>query len=84
MKALLVTTAIAMATAGSAFAMITANDLPAQVRWEVQRLVPNADLSHITKAQAARIRTLFGDPDSDSTSTPVLRAQIERALGMIS
>ncbi len=81
MKTLLITAALAVATAGSAFAQVTANDLPANVRWEVQRLVPNADLDTITRSQAVQIRSFFGNSDDDSASSSVLRGHIQRILG---
>lgn len=64
MKRIALATVLALATVGSASAMTSFTELPHGVKLEVQRLVPNADLTNLTAAQRAAIEQIFASSEN--------------------
>lgn len=79
MKRILISTALILAAAGSASAMVSPNQLSSHVKYQVHTKVPGADLSGLTTAQVAAIENIFSGSGNDSAGENV-RGQIRTIL----
>lgn len=68
MKKLFVAATLALATAGAASAMTSPLPISAATKSEVMRLVPGADLSGISAAQAARLSYVIVNSGAELTN----------------
>lgn len=64
MKRLLATVAVVLVSSGAALASTGYTTLPSNVVWQIQSVVPGADLSNLTTAQYAQFVSLFSSQEA--------------------
>jgi len=64
MKRIIAATAILATIGTSSFAMVSQDQLPANVRLQITQMVPDADLEDLTTSQLSEINSLFSNRDN--------------------